>query len=346
MQAVVAQLHGLRAPCGRDAGIPAKLLEDLEPVPRDRLRSILQVLRYLCRDAWQVDGVQVPEREKQMLLQRVSDDVRYVEREACDIERGAGDKLYVDIDTPDSERLQMLSDRIAAIWKIWYPGGAEHAKPPQYRRGKKPRGAPDTSKEVPRQTLWEKFLYASMHSLAGYVAEWRVSQLLLKHFPSRFIRSLESAPVDGALLLDDYFQKGQESLERHQCLRSDVNSPPFLPIEIKLVSAHLKYVHSAHLKFTWDVHLSRHRRGDGIVILASPVDPDHIVVFSVNILRLGHLGFFNGSGALSLGCERRPGQTFPPAFPSNLQPYRIKESDLYDSLEILIRCARGDTQIW
>ena len=185
--------------------------------------------------------------------------------------------------------------------------------------------------------------------MTGYVAESRVCQIILERFPRQFVRSLEGACFDGALLLDDFFDRDQGSLERHSRLESAPKpAPPFLPIEIKHTVASLSAYEGED--YVWYFFRSQQRKDKrrGVVIVTSAIDPDRVVICPANAL-LQHAR--DGGGGddqlihVSAG-ETLPGQTYPPAFPSPLKPYEIPISDLGETLSLLLKCARDGTKEW
>lgn len=261
----------------------------MEPVSKDRLRCALYNLLYVERDAWRIGEADVPEMEKKLLSQRTLGDIQYVEKEAFDIERGCGDSLYVDGDTAEEERVRRLRDRIVEMWEKWHPGELEDGsavllKPQKQRRGQKSPAneAKEASSSEPH--FLERWLFCVLISTAAFVSESRASQVILQYFPRRFIRSLEGAPADGALLLEDFFDPYQESLGRHLHLENNSSTPPFMPIEIKCVSAHLRSQPQGQASFTWRADFRRDPIRHRITMIISPADPDHVILYPLQVL--------------------------------------------------------------
>lgn len=183
----------------------------MDAVSKDRLRCILHYLIYLERDAWLVGGAKIPELERQMLLQRVLGDIAYVEKEEFNIRRQEGDNLYIDLDTASMERLRRLCDRVREMWKRWHTAESESdlgdlPKPQKRRRVQRSPGN-HSNEMIPISKLYplEKWLSYVLRYTAANVAESRVSQIIHEHFPRQWIRALESAGIDGALVLEKFF---------------------------------------------------------------------------------------------------------------------------------------------
>lgn len=174
---------------------------------------MLLYLTYLERDAWRAGNVQVPAVEKRLLSQRILNDIQYVEKEALGIIRKPGDPLYIDANTTAEERLQRLCGRTIAMWVSWYYEGLERDLEPQLRRRwqQRPAEEPRETPQLPKPHLLLGWLRHVWRFTAAIVAESRICQIILEHYPRRFVRSLENASTDGALLLDDFFDPDQES---------------------------------------------------------------------------------------------------------------------------------------
>ena len=313
---------------------------------------MLLYLAYLERDAWRVGDVQVPEVERRLLSQRILNDIQYVEKEAFQIIRKPGDQFYIEADTAAEERLQRLRGRTTAMWESWYHGGQKKDLDRPLHRRWQTRPVDQQGKtsrpQGPHPLL--EWLRTVLRTAAAFVAESRMCQIILEHYPRRFVRSLENARTDGGLLLDDFFDHDQESLERHSRLEScSEGTPPFLPVEIKHGVAGPNWSGDPTLwRQAWRLsgsHWGEDKR-QGILIFTSAIDPDRVVICPATAFFQGVPAGTDGGKLLVGEREAVPWQTCPPAFPSNLKPYEIPVSDIGEVLSLLLKCAHDGTKVW
>lgn len=94
-----------------------KTSEIKNPRSKNRLNGLLTNLVYIHRDAWDDKMAETPKAERQKMLQRLLNDIRYVEKEAFGIKLTEGDELYVSYDSvADKEALESLCQRIIHMW--------------------------------------------------------------------------------------------------------------------------------------------------------------------------------------------------------------------------------------
>ena len=280
-----------------------------------------------------------------------------MEKEDFDIHRTPGDQFYIEADTAVEERLQALRGRTIAMWESWYHGGVDRDLEPQLHRRWQPRPADEPEDFPPprkRHVLLD-WLRQVLRSAAGTVAESRICQILHDLYPRRFVKSLENARTDGALLLDDFFDADQESLERHDRLENGPGpTPPFLPVDIKHTVACPRWKGDPK---SWSHRWNYVRVGrweedkrQRVLILTSAIDPGRVVVCPATAFfqtaRKGGDGWDDQGPVLITETEVLPGQTCPPAFASHLKPYEISISEIGEVLSLLMRCAQNGTKAW
>ena len=244
------------------------------------------------------------------------------------------------------ERLRKLCGRTIEMWVKGY-GGGPGALQPRRRRQQRPV---DEVEETPQKSdphfllLWYRTV---LRVAAAFVAESRICQILLKHYPRQFIRSLESASVDGALLLDDFFDPAEESFERHNRLDKDPKyTPPFLPIDVKHAVACPIAPNERESRFqAWYYHggSMKHIRG-GILILTSATDPDRVAIVPANAA-LPKIDSVDDRWVFQ-DTDQIPEQTYPPAFGSDVKPFEVSISEIPKVLSRLLECTRDKTGAW
>ena len=193
--------------------------------------------------------------------------------------------------------------------------------------------------------LVQDWLYCVVKWTAANVLESRICQVVLELFPRRFIRSLEGAPVDGALFLEDCFDPTDQSLERHRSLEGGTNAARFIPVEIKSC---LPYIDFPPGSMRWSSTLWREVDLQGIVIIGSPLEPDRVAVCPAPaLLQYVKEATDNRRQApIRLESETQASRFYVPGFPSNIQPYVVPISRLRETLQNVMDSATDASRIW
>ena len=166
--------------------------------------------------------------------------------------------------------------------------------------------------------------------------------MVLQHIQKQYIRSLEGAPADGALLLNRFFDTNQDSLDRHNQFEAEDGQLDFLLVEIKSMLGWLAPEGQGKVSYYWSIECRQPYRTPGIIIITSSSDPHRVVLCLFEALFQG----VKDGITIELGSEARPYQTLPPAFPSALQPYEMSISDLPEALQKVLDCIHYGSTDW
>ena len=241
-------------------------------------------------------------------------DVRYFEQQGSDILQEPTDELCTVQDRNTEVWTRKICARIVKLWET--------------RSSEGERQQADTLGPDPQETLTK-----ILSSPARYVAEFRICDALLAGFPEQFIRSLETAKVDGAVLRTPSFTRGQTSLERHTQLQETSEGPLFLPVEVKSISIS----HPTKDDYYCDFIIKAHSDVDGVLILVSAMTPERLVICPTNVVtqycRSDSGDSIHGRRTLSLGSCNAGDVT---AFPLELQPYEVHVIDLVEVVQTLL----------
>ena len=192
----------------------------------------------------------------------------------------------------------------------------------------------------------QRWLLSVNRFAAANLAESRISQFIQELFPRRYIRSLESAPYDGGLFLEDCFGPQDLTLERHRYLANRTQPAEYIPVEIKAFLPFERTYWPGYIE--WGACFKKSADPCGIVILTSPRDSDRVALCPTVAL-LQHLRPWREdetSMGLFLDGELQSGRFHVPVFPPSIQPYVIPLSFLQRALHNVMDCARNPGTAW